>query len=104
MNPDKLVLDIPLFLRYKSCMNVDVDKFFRQLTALAENDRSMTTAAENIKKDWQSDHQPHGNIKPPITVRNKYTITLFFCILCPASTASTMVTEEKIRIKVINAT
>lgn len=49
-------------------MNVDADKFFRQLTVLVEKDSSMTNAVENIKKDWQSKDQPHGNIKPPVTV------------------------------------
>ncbi len=41
---------------------------------------------------------------PPITVRNNHRITPFLSMRCPASTASTMVTELKMRMAVMRAT
>lgn len=40
-----------------------MDWFFKQLTVFSEQEPGMMKAADNIKKDCQSNKQPHGNIK-----------------------------------------
>lgn len=43
-----------------------MDRFFKQLSALVNQEPDMKKAAENIKKDCRSKDQPNGNIKEPV--------------------------------------
>jgi hypothetical protein len=43
-----------------------MDRFFKQLTALTEEEPTMKKAVDNIFKDCQTEDQIHGNIKTPV--------------------------------------
>jgi len=60
-------LDIFFLFMYKMGMSEKADHLFNQLNTLGGKNPPLTGAVENIKKDWQSAFQPHGNIRPPVS-------------------------------------